>query len=64
MITYQQTTKENTDIVTLMRETMQRTIQNEPHIGSFLTHGKVGDRSRRLRHVCEGFQVGAGPSIP
>jgi hypothetical protein len=43
MITYQQTTKENTDIVTLMRETMQRTIQNEPHIGSFKTHGKVGE---------------------
>jgi hypothetical protein len=43
MITYQQTIKENTDIVTLKRETRQRTIQNEPHIGSFLTHGKVGE---------------------
>jgi hypothetical protein len=43
MITYQQTTKENADIVTLVRETMQRTIQNEPHIGSFLIHGKVGE---------------------
>ncbi len=59
MITYQQTTKGNTDIVTLMRETMQRTRQNEPHIGSFLTHGKVVEGVKETEACMWGFSSGS-----